>query len=397
MSEHSRFSSSLAMMLLATLIAPARAEWATPLFTDINENGGLLAFDATQVSQFANGYYFWDDSAKLNGNDVLLINQLGYANTSSNGVTVGTSISNGENGINSTNNGLNTDIPNPTPADPVFAAIGNPSGRLENGNVIRVSAWFRSDPANPITLDPTVQPILAIDFWKEAHSVFGDFNGPHPDPYFGDRLFNQDQQRSLLDPSDKAQWIDFNGDGVVGDPTAQAEGRVQSISTTAWTLVESVYKVDAATHFVGIGAEKFGAGNVSVIESITVAMFLGEFEGRNLSGDGNGGNLLMDNFLLEVFRNQASVTPNTNPNPDGLAGDFDNDGDVDGNDFLVWQRGGSPSPNSAADLATWRGAFGAPLAVALSVPEPSATLLGINGLGLAFLFRSRLRLKRLGN
>jgi hypothetical protein len=384
------------MLLVATPVAPAWAAWATPLFTDINENGGVLAFDATQVSQFSHGYYDWNDMAQLNGNDVLLINQLGYANTSNNGVTVGTSISNGENGIDSTNNGLNSDIPNPTPADPVFAAIGNPTGRLENGNVIRVSAWFRSDPANPITLDPTVQPILAIDFWKEAHSDYGDFNGPHPDPYFGDRLFNQDQQRMLLDPSDKAQWIDFNGDGVVADTTAQAEGRVQSISTSAWTLVESVYKVDAAAHFVGIGAEKFGAGNVSVIESITVAMFLGEFEGRNLSGDGNGGNLLMDNFLLEVFRDQASVTPNTNPNPDGVAGDFDNDGDVDGRDFLIWQRGASPAPLSAADLAKWQGAYGALLVAAVSVPEPSTTLLGLGCLGLALRIRSRLRLDRLG-
>jgi len=27
----------------------------------------------------------------------------------------------------------------------------------------------------------------------------------------------------------------------------------------------------------------------------------------------------------------------------GISGDFDNDGDVDGRDFLVWQRGGSPA------------------------------------------------------
>ena len=39
---------------------------------------------------------------------------------------------------------------------------------------------------------------------------------------------------------------------------------------------------------------------------------------------------------------------------DGLAGDFDHDGDVDGRDFLVWQRGGSPSPMSGGDLTIWR-------------------------------------------
>ena len=40
-------------------------------------------------------------------------------------------------------------------------------------------------------------------------------------------------------------------------------------------------------------------------------------------------------------------------------GDFDNDGDVDGNDFLEWQRGNSPDPLSAADLAAWQSNYGA--------------------------------------
>lgn len=41
-----------------------------------------------------------------------------------------------------------------------------------------------------------------------------------------------------------------------------------------------------------------------------------------------------------------------------LLGDFDGDGDVDGRDFLVWQRGGSPTPFSASDLAMWRANYG---------------------------------------
>jgi hypothetical protein len=52
-------------------------------------------------------------------------------------------------------------------------------------------------------------------------------------------------------------------------------------------------------------------------------------------------------------------------------GDYDNDGDVDGRDFLVWQRGGSPTPNSAADLATWRTNFGSAVAAGGAIPEPS--------------------------
>lgn len=63
-----------------------------------------------------------------------------------------------------------------------------------------------------------------------------------------------------------------------------------------------------------------------------------------------------------------------------LAGDFNNDSRVDGTDFLVWQRGGSPSPNSAGDLATWRANYGqgAAVAAASAIPEPSSVaMMGI--------------------
>jgi hypothetical protein len=60
----------------------------------------------------------------------------------------------------------------------------------------------------------------------------------------------------------------------------------------------------------------------------------------------------------------------------GVTGDFDDDGDVDGQDFLAWQRGLSPSSLSPIDLADWQGAYGGgPLAAVSSVPEPSSICL----------------------
>jgi hypothetical protein len=56
-----------------------------------------------------------------------------------------------------------------------------------------------------------------------------------------------------------------------------------------------------------------------------------------------------------------------------VAGDFNNDGIVDGADFLVWQRGESPNPLSPGDLDAWKAAFGGPSIAA--VPEPTAALL----------------------
>lgn len=65
-----------------------------------------------------------------------------------------------------------------------------------------------------------------------------------------------------------------------------------------------------------------------------------------------------------------------------LAGDFEFDGDADGLDFLVWQRGETNSPYSDSDLADWKTSFGTaalPLA-ATTTPEPSSLLLGLLGL-----------------
>jgi hypothetical protein len=67
----------------------------------------------------------------------------------------------------------------------------------------------------------------------------------------------------------------------------------------------------------------------------------------------------------------------------GMPGDFNGDRTVDGHDFLVWQRGESPSPLSSSDLAEWKANFGATLLAAVRatpVPEPGALALLLMGL-----------------
>lgn len=69
-----------------------------------------------------------------------------------------------------------------------------------------------------------------------------------------------------------------------------------------------------------------------------------------------------------------------------LAGDFDGDGDVDGQDFLLWQRGESLTPLSAEDLAAWRAHYQSTTVHA--VPEPGTlTSVVIVLLGIQFLKR----------
>lgn len=100
-------------------------------------------------------------------------------------------------------------------------------------------------------------------------------------------------------------------------------------------------------------------------------------------------------FAINVF----GITPDTQIDnlgfvlPDvGTPGDFDGDLDVDGADFLAWQRGESPGPLSPSDLADWETNFGTPAATASigAVPEPSAIGLAlVAGCSLLCRWRNR--------
>lgn len=75
------------------------------------------------------------------------------------------------------------------------------------------------------------------------------------------------------------------------------------------------------------------------------------------------------------------------------AGDFDGDGDVDGRDFLQWQRGGSPNPLSSGDLTSWQNNYGAGnnlVANSTAVPEPGSILMtAVGGMCLLSGFMTR--------
>lgn len=79
-----------------------------------------------------------------------------------------------------------------------------------------------------------------------------------------------------------------------------------------------------------------------------------------------------------------------------LIGDFDLDGDASGADFLLWQRGGSPSPISPKDLIDWRENHGVTDDLqsisSRTIPEPTSATLGMLAL-LVTMLRLRVRTK----
>jgi hypothetical protein len=84
------------------------------------------------------------------------------------------------------------------------------------------------------------------------------------------------------------------------------------------------------------------------------------------------------------------------------AADYDDDGDVDGADFLVWQRtlGATVTPGTgadgsnngtvdAADLTRWKTNFGSATAAAAAVPEPAGLALVILAMAPILVRRTR--------
>jgi hypothetical protein len=93
-------------------------------------------------------------------------------------------------------------------------------------------------------------------------------------------------------------------------------------------------------------------------------------------------------YLNNILLNTGASFDRSAFETEGVSGDFDSDNDVDGRDFLAWQRGESPDPLSASDLSDWQDNYGfGPLAATTAVPEPSVVAMLLPGL---LLWRKRM-------
>jgi hypothetical protein len=180
--------------------------------------------------------------------------------------------------------------------------------------------------------------------------------GADPDPLVVDPM---PSPRDILAASPQA-ILSFTADASGVTPITVAQN-VGEISGGA--------QIEGAQLELNLDAFAFTPTSTLTLIDATASLLLGEFGSVTFLGsttadvnyDLANGDVYLDNF-------QGAGTP----------GDFDEDGDVDGRDFLVWQRGGSPAPLSSTDLATWQSAYGnGPLAALNSVPEPSALLIAL--------------------
>ncbi|QEG36114.1 beta strand repeat-containing protein [Bythopirellula goksoeyrii] len=148
----------------------------------------------------------------------------------------------------------------------------------------------------------------------------------------------------------------------IGGTMAETEYDVLDVTGTA--MLDGILNLS----FVDLGSGTFAPTAGDTFEILTAASVLGEFD--TVTVPALPGNLVW-------FVNYAATSVEL---VSTFAGDFDLDGDVDGRDFLVWQRGGSLIPLSQDDLTAWQTNYGAiapPLAVSAAVPEPTSLLLVI--------------------
>lgn len=337
-----------ALIIANLAISTANAVDVYPVFTNVGDMG--VAFQDVVV--FADAPGFGVDTTATDGtNDIIVYSQLDTPDADGYGFTI--SASNGENGIDDSEAGANTDVPSPHALNPAIAAV-NGGGKIQNGNAFRLSVWMRQDPNDPVTAAPQIEPVLKFEIWKEADSGNADFAAADY-PGFGDRIWDTDQNGGSAvhvgNGQSQASWVDVNNSGT----TSFGKPVHESLVTTDWRLIETTLVIDDDPEDLGaglgweIGADPF---TVADIEEIRGVIYSGDFASTNFAG--GAGSIWADNILLEVFADEATMnaTPNANPMPGSgpsLLCDLDADGDCDSDDIDMLYAG-SPS---ATDIGTW--------------------------------------------
>lgn len=176
---------------------------------------------------------------------------------------------------------------------------------------------------------------------------------------------------------------------IVAYTISSASGKLRS-GNGAWQSFadQSLAGWDEADNSNSFRITEFNIADGALLTGEGPAMLLGTL--LDVSGELVDLNDLQFEFLLASGETMEGVIEFASV---GTSGDFDSDGDVDGADFLVWQRtlGSNVSPLGsgadgnangvvdAGDLAVWKNGFGASSSspVSAAVPEPATMTLSV--------------------
>ena len=206
--------------------------------------------------------------------------------------------------------------------------------------------------------------------WRNSNRSLVEIELEHPENFYD----NIEAQPDFVD----AQNADFHLN--TGSPMIDA-GDYLTRTSSAGSGTD-LFVVDAGYFFDGYGIVQ---GDFIQLE--------GETQKTLITGIDYDNNIITVEQSLSWATNQGvSLAYNGNA-PDigavefGVPGDFDGDGDVDGADFLAWQR--VPSVGSLADWQTNFGTVASLSTTSAAVPEPATLLLGCVALGMVGGWRKR--------
>ena len=244
----------------------------------------------------------------------------------------------------------------------LFSFVGNATAQniilnpgLELGSGIEIDDWLQVVGAAGTTTRDDANPNSGT---YAAFLEFDHFINPAaPTPYAIEQIQTvgsiDDSENYNLSFSARVETLNFEGINIFYqilwlDQDASDGGGVRGES-----LVELVP--------AGISTEyqEFGLSDIDVPDGTDSFQLRFQLSPGAVEDIGNG--FYIDDVSL-------AVTSDGGP----LAGDFDLDGNIDGNDFLVWQQ----TDGSSTGLSEWQTAFGSgALAATIAIPEPSTLAL----------------------
>ena len=267
-----------------------------------------------------------------------------------------------------------------------------------NGSTLSVTFDFR------LQTSPTVSGELRFGIYADIDNQFGMNGWGESDGAYdksspgalGDAgIFARVQLGTdpLLNGSETRIVSQETVDDIIGgggtDTIVQAEpggfGVIDDTGTYSFELLLTRVAPDGVTNETVMATLKMDDGTtISTLSGIDSTFSTTEINAADIFEYFVAKTTVDVDWVLDNFRVEA-MGPTSTP------GDFDGDGDVDGRDFLIWQRGGAPGGSTPANLQAWQQNYGTPLAAALgAVPEPS-TLLLLGCAASCLLFRNKIR------
>jgi hypothetical protein len=248
------------------------------------------------------------------------------------------------------------------PAGGILRGVYQP-GRLDN-------AYFEfnaPDDRNLLIFSLEFMPRQAVVNWANSVAALPQF-ADHTAVLLTHTYLNWNDQRTDHDVDEYG----FNGDGNSG---VQLWNELVKLNENFEMTFNGHVGGDGVAYVRSLGDDDNAVHQMLLNTQFETNGGNGWFRVLEFLEDGTSVRVRTYSPFLDLSRTDPanSYTFQLSPLPPRTA-DFDGDGDVDGRDFLAWQRGESPNPLSQEDLIEWQQSYGEQSAIAESVlPEPSST------------------------